>query len=60
MSIEKKVKEVIKNYGTNNQVKHFDKIYKETCNEKKENRLPNLENRHKSEDLKNIKYQTIN
>ena len=56
MKIDNKVKNVIKKTPINNKIKHYDSIYNATKEMKKENNLPNLENRHKSEDFKNLKY----
>lgn len=56
MKIDNKVKKVIKKTPINNKIKHYDSIYNATKEMKKENNLPNLENRHKSEDFKNLKY----
>ena len=58
MKIDNKVKNVIKKTPINNKIKHYDSIYNATKEMKKENNLPNLENRHKSEEFKNIKYST--
>lgn len=52
------IKNVIKQTPINNRIKHYDSIYNATKEMKKENNLPNLENRHKSEEFKNIKYST--
>ena len=56
MKIDNKVKNVIKKTPINNKIKHYDSIYNATKEMKKENNLPNLENRHKSEEFKNLKY----
>ena len=56
MKICNKVKKVINKTSINDKIKHYDSIYNSKKKKKKENNLPNLENRYKSDEFKNIKY----
>lgn len=58
MRIEKKVEKAIQQRSSNKNVERFDKVYKNFLKIKGSSNLPNLENRHKSEDLRNLKFIT--
>ena len=58
MSIDNKVKKTISRTQINNKIKHYDNICRATKEIKVESNLPNLENKYKSDDFKNIKYVT--
>ena len=58
MRIEKKVEKVIQQRSSNKNVERFDKVYKNSLEIKGSSNLPKLENRHKSEDLRNLKFIT--
>ena len=58
MRIEKKVEKAIQQRSSNKNVERFDKVYKNSLEIKGSSNLPNLENRHKSEDLRNLKFIT--
>ena len=60
MKIEKKIEKVVKQQVLNSNINHYDDIYKKSSKETRESNLPTLENRHKSDELKNLKFITNN
>ena len=58
MKIDNRIKHIIKKININDKIKHYDSIFNATKEIKGENNLPNLENRHRSEEFKNLKYLT--